>query len=76
MDIMIWYNKLLKIWKDRRYAISKFTNEYDAKVYNPQIEAIQKECGEMGHHFSYQDICVNCGAFNSERISNAYCKRT
>lgn len=72
-------DKLLKIWKDRRDAISKFMDEYDAKVYNPQLEAVQKECGELGHDFSYQDDsvaravglhvlnrCVNCGAVRDE----------
>ena len=78
MDSMI-EDKILQIWKDRRDAISKFMDEYDAKVYNPQLEAIQKECAELGHDFSYQDNgvaravglhvlnrCVNCGAVKDE----------
>ena len=65
MDGMI-EDKLLQIWKDRRDAVSKFMDEYDSKVYNPQLEAIEKECGELGHDFSYQDICVNCGAIKDE----------
>ena len=39
-------DKILQIWKNRRDAISKFMDEYDAKVYNPQLEAIEKECLE------------------------------
>ena len=82
MDSMI-EDKILQIWKNRRDAISKFMDEYDAKVYNPQLEAVQKECGELGHDFSYQDNsvaravglhvlnrCVNCGAIKDERTSN------
>ena len=63
-------DKILQIWKDRRDAISKFMDEYDAKVYNPQLEAVQKECGELRHDFNSQDICVNCGAINNEANSN------
>ena len=69
MDSMI-QDKLLQIWKDRRDAISKFMDEYDAKVYNPQLEAAQKECGEPRHDFNSQHICVNCGAINNEANSN------
>lgn len=70
MDSMI-EDKLLQIWKDRRDAVSKFMDEYDAKVYNPQLEAIEKECGELGHDFTYKDNsvlnrCVNCGAIKDE----------
>ena len=36
-------DKILQIWKDRRDAISKFMDEYDAKVYNPQLEAVENE---------------------------------
>ena len=72
-------DKILQLWKNRRDALSKFMDEYDANFYNPELEAIQKECGELGHDFNYDDNsvaravglhvlnrCVNCGATKDE----------